>query len=294
MTISKKRIEEILRVNDLSIKRWVNPPKLISKNKFKNFLVFLHDTKRFFIINELKKVIKANKNSNKSISVCDFGSGHGGLTIDIKKYFGNRLEICGYEVNKKALKIAEQYKNQIGLELNFLLDEEANVDKYFEGKFFDAVISCDVFGHLPDVEHGFKQINKILNKGGKLIAFSESIVGSNMFIIQFLLNKGFRMDDSLNEHISLHSLKTLRIFLKNAGFKDIAIFPYDPIRFIFYPKRYMKKLMKIKSPLFILSLFLSFFQNRLTEIIYNQLNLFLAKNFANKDTAGCLIIATKK
>ena len=67
--------------------------------------------------------------------MCDFGSGHGGLTIDIKKYFGNRLEICGYEVNKKALKIAEQYKNQIGLELNFLLDEEANVDKYFEGKF---------------------------------------------------------------------------------------------------------------------------------------------------------------
>ena len=47
--------------------------------------------------------------------MCDFGSGHGGLTIDIKKYFGNRLEICGYEVNKKALKIAEQYKNQIGL-----------------------------------------------------------------------------------------------------------------------------------------------------------------------------------
>ena len=292
--IIKKQLEEILQKNDLAITKWVHPPKLISTNKLKNFLVFLHDTKRFFIINQLKKIIKTNKKSHKFINVCDFGSGHGGITLDIKKYFGSKVEICGYEVNKKALKIAEKYKNKFGLELSFLLDEEAKIDKYFEKDFFDAVISCDVFGHLLDVEVGFKQINKILKKGGKLVAFSESIVGPNMFIIQFLLKKGFCMDDSHNEHISLHSIKTLRIFLQNAGFKDIEIFPYDPIRFIFYPKRYLKKLMKIKSPLFILCLFFSLFQNRLTEIIYNQLNLFLAKNFAKNDSAGCLIIATKK
>ena len=79
-------MKDILRENELAIDKWVNRPKLSRKMSIIDHVKLLHDTKRFFIASELKKL---HYNLGRPIRVFDFGSGHGGLTIDIKVVIPN-------------------------------------------------------------------------------------------------------------------------------------------------------------------------------------------------------------
>jgi 2-polyprenyl-3-methyl-5-hydroxy-6-metoxy-1,4-benzoquinol methylase len=281
-------IAEILERNEIAIDKWQNRPKFTNPMSLVSWLKFLHDTKRFFIIQEIKKHLSST--GKNRLRILDFGSGQGGITLDIKTYFGNYVEVVGYDVSPKACAIASGVATQLGSDVNFICDPDCNIEAAIKSKF-DIVISCDVFGHVPSVLDTFKSLHKLILPGGGVIAFSESITGDSLFIPRYLKSQGFSVDDSEEEHISLHSVKELHSFLSSAGFMEIKIFPFDPIRFAFYPKRYLKSLRQCNKPLFATAVILSLFQNKLTEIAYNQINLFLARHMTTHDTAGCLIIA---
>lgn len=279
----------ILIANELAIDKWINKPKLSRAMTFIDYVKLLHDTKRYFIVQELKKLYKIR---NRPLRVFDFGSGQGGLTIDIKIALKDKIIISGYDVSPKANSISVQAAKQADVEVDFVCDPGCDPRQVFSENF-DAIISCDVFGHVPSVPETFANLHEMLLPGGKIIAFSESITGKYLTIPKLLANKGFKMDDSEDEHISLHSVFELKRFLVDVGFSVPVIYPYDPIRFPFYPKRYLSKLIKLRHPLCLLALVLALFQNRATEIVYNQFNLFLAKRIKIRDTAGCLLVATK-
>ncbi len=281
-------VHDILVANEKAIDKWVHPPKFSKKFGFVDWLKYLHDTKRYFIINEISCIL--SKNSGAPVHVLDFGSGHGGISIDIKTYFGDAVCITGYEVSPKAIKIAQEAAKKRGAEINFILDEACDLVRAVD-RSYDAVVSCDVFGHVPSIPDAFSQIKNILKPGGRLIAFSETLTGKSLLMPTYLAKKGFQMDDSETEHISLFTAAELDCFLRRAGFDVLKFYPYDPIRFPFYPRRYLSKLRACNFPLFIVAFIFSLFQNRITEIAYNQFNLFLSKRIGLVTTAGCLFSA---
>jgi len=282
-------IDNILIANELAIDKWINKPKLTKAMTLIDYAKLLHDTKRYFIVQELKRL---HELYNRPLRVFDFGSGQGGLTIDVKIALRDKIILSGYDVSPKANSISINAAKQAGVEVDFVCDPQCDPRQVFSEKF-DAIISCDVFGHVPSVPETFSRLCEMLLPGGRIIAFSESITGDYLTIPRWLASKGFKMDDSEDEHISLHSVFELKQFLVDAGFSSPVIYPYDPIRFPFYPKRYLSKLVKLRHPLLILAIVLALLQNRGTEILYNQFNLFLAKRIKLRDTAGCLLVAIK-
>ncbi|WP_005036620.1 class I SAM-dependent methyltransferase [Holophaga foetida] len=281
--------QNILERNDAAIEKWNNPPKLSPQMNWVDRLKLWHDTKRFFFVRELER-LQADMDKS-SLNVLDFGSGHGGVTIDVATVMGSRIRMHGYDVSPKAVEIAHRAAECHQASVSFIADPSCDMEAVLREIPLDAIISCDVFGHVPSVPETFRTLRKLLPPGGRLIAFSETVTGQALTIPTYLARKGFRMDDSEEEHISLHSVHELKEFLEQSGFVKVRLYPYDPIRFPFYPKRYTAKLRQINKPLYLLASVLTIFQNRLTEVIFNQINLWLAKRVKLHDTAGCLLVA---
>lgn len=281
-------LQDILQLNEAAIDKWCNPPKLSARMNWLDQLKLWHDTKRYFIVRELGRLQKAM--GGRPLRVMDFGSGHGGVTIDVATAMGERVHMSGYDVSPKACEIARRAAAKWQAQVRFIDDPACHIEAAIAQQQ-DAVISCDVFGHVPSVPDTFKSLFKLIVPGGRLIAFSETITGRALTIPTYLRKKGFRMDDSEEEHISLHSVHELKQFLEQAGFVRVRVYPYDPIRFAFYPKRYIGKLRQVNRPLWLLACCLALFQNRLTEVLFNQFNLWLAQRVDLHDTAGCLIVA---
>lgn len=281
-------LHDILQANETAVDKWCNPPKLSARMSWVDRLKLWHDTKRYFIVRELKRLHQ--RQGSRALRVMDFGSGHGGVTIDVATAMGERIQMIGYDVSPKACDIARRAAAARQAQVRFLADPACQIEAAVSTQQ-DAIISCDVFGHVPSVPDTFKSLYKLIAPGGQLIAFSETITGTALTIPTYLRQKGFRMDDSEEEHISLHSVHELKRFLEEAGFVRVRIYPYDPIRFLFYPKRYIAKLWQVSRPLWALACVLALLQNRLTEVLFNQFNLWLAQRVALHDTAGCLIVA---
>lgn len=290
---------QILKNNELAIDKWGNSPKFSkgSEMTFQDQLRLLYETKRLYIISNIKKVLE--NNPTKLISVIDFGSGHGGLSIDLKKYFGSRIEMHGYEVSPKAHEISLKHAKEYNQDINFHLDTDCDIQKKFADKKFDVIVSTDVFGHVPDLPGAFFELNAILNPSGELHSFSESTTGNFLFIANYLANRGVELDASKDEHISLYPKKELEYLLRSAKFINVKSYGFDPVRFPFYPERYLPHLKKIKSPLLIPAYFFSIFSfgklRKPTFIIFNLINYCLTLTLGKLvNTAGCFISAKKK
>jgi 2-polyprenyl-3-methyl-5-hydroxy-6-metoxy-1,4-benzoquinol methylase len=290
---------QILKNNELAIDKWGNSPKF-SKGptmSLQDTLRLLYETKRLYIITKIDKLLK--KNPKKILSVVDFGSGHGGLSIDLKKYFGSRIEMHGYEVSPKAHEISLAHAAEFDQDINFHLDTECNIQNKFKDKRFDVIVSTDVFGHVPNLPHAFVELNSILKPSGELHSFSESTTGKFLFMANYLANRGVELDASKDEHISLYPKKELEYLLRSAKFIEVKSYGFDPIRFPFYPERYLPHLRRLNSPLMLLGYFFTVFSfgklRRPTMVLFNIVNYGLALSIGKLvNTAGCFISAKKK
>ncbi|MBI3774550.1 MAG: class I SAM-dependent methyltransferase [Gammaproteobacteria bacterium] len=80
--------------------------------------------KFFYLTNAIDRF---SKNSTRPIEILDFGSGQGGLTIDLKRFFGSRINIVGYDVSPRAVQIAQGHKTAYGADVDFMLDQDCDV-----------------------------------------------------------------------------------------------------------------------------------------------------------------------
>lgn len=288
----------ILKQNELAIDKWGNAPKFSPGSRFSlsDKVRVIYETKRLYIIRSISKYLK--QHPGKVIKVIDFGSGHGGLAIDIKKVFGKKIEMYGYEVSPKAFEIALSHKKSHNQLVHFHLDEECNITEYFKEKKFDIIISTDVFGHVPDLSVAFKGLYEVLIPGGEVHAFSESVTSSFLMVATHLKNKGIELDSSSEEHISLFPKEELESLLKEAGFSKTVSYGFDPIRFAFYPDRYLQYLKEVKSPYYIPGLIFSLFSmgplKKPAMIVFSFINYLLALSLGRfVNTAGCFVSAYK-
>lgn len=94
--------------------------------------------------------------------VLDLGSGAGGLSRTIKKFYPE-LEITGVDPNKKAIleanKKAEKIKG-----LKYLVGRAEKLP--FEDDYFDAVLASSVLEHVDDYKKTLQEISRVIKPGG--------------------------------------------------------------------------------------------------------------------------------
>ncbi len=152
----------------------------------------------------------------KEDKVLEIGCGTGLFTE--KLYNATKANITGIDISEDLLEIAR--KKIPGA--NFIIGDAMNLS--LKDESFDVICGSSVLHHL-DMEKAYKEFYRVLKPGGRMI-FAEP----NMINPQIMIQKNVPfikkwMGDSPDE-TAIVRWKTYKQ-LKNTGFKDIMITPYD-------------------------------------------------------------------
>ncbi|HOF00305.1 MAG TPA: class I SAM-dependent methyltransferase [Spirochaetota bacterium] len=101
-------------------------------------------------------------------NILDVGCGYGNLLYKLKDSFD---KLYGVEINKTRVEKAKELLKDNNFEIIETTVESAN----FPDEYFDVVVSSDVIEHIIDVFSAFKEMARILKKGGKLIVITPNI-----------------------------------------------------------------------------------------------------------------------
>jgi arsenite methyltransferase len=111
-----------------------------------------------------KSFIKA-LNPEQNQRILDVGSGPGFLANDISQFIGRSGQVCGIDISKPLLDIANSnYQNRSDIEFHF---GDATKIPY-KADDFDAVVSTQVLEYVPDVDAALLEFQRVLKPGGKV------------------------------------------------------------------------------------------------------------------------------
>lgn len=152
----------------------------------------------------------------KEDEVLEIGCGTGLFTE--KLFNATRAKITGIDISEDLLEIARKKLPEV----NFLIDDAMSLS--FADESFNVVCGSSVLHHL-EMETAYKEFYRVLKPGGKMV-FAEP----NMVNPQILVQKNVpfikRWAGDSPDETAIIRWKTARQ-LKNAGFKNIRIIPYD-------------------------------------------------------------------
>ena len=138
--------------------------------------------------------------------ILDFGCGWGEFLKNIKNY----KSLSGIELRKECI-------NHIKLNIKKIsITDDIN---YYKKKF-DIITMFHVLEHIPYQVNTLKILKSKLKKGGKIVI--EVPHAEDFLILQNELKK-FRDFTFWSEHLILHTCKSLKTVLIEAGFKKINI-----------------------------------------------------------------------
>lgn len=177
-------------------------------------------------LTRLSYILKAEEvvgQLQKGARVLDWGSGFGQMSFAMAKL---GLNPTIYDVVKRK----HNLNNELGLDLVFGTDE---VKLPFEDNQFDAVISCGVLEHVPNILGSLHEIYRILRPGGKFFIYNlPYILSPSEFYASY-------------RKISVHPIRFTKSgttqLLELAGFRVEAIGHENGI-----PKRLSGPLQKIR------------------------------------------------
>ncbi len=124
--------------------------------------------------------IKLNKLHNliKNKKCIDFGCGHGNFLIACKL---SKASYClGIDFGKDSIKYANQIKKRLGFknfELKYKYSSVYNTNVKSES--FDFAIQNGVFHHLKNPEKAFKEVYRVLKKGGYFWSYTAADNGGS-------------------------------------------------------------------------------------------------------------------
>jgi 2-polyprenyl-3-methyl-5-hydroxy-6-metoxy-1,4-benzoquinol methylase len=179
---------EILKINKINYLNKKNSSKLN---------VVGDDYRRY---DQFKKMFKNKK-------ICDFGCGYAGFLSLCRKLTKN---LYGVEVNDFYLKYLYNKKKFINT---------SNDINNFKTKF-DLVTLFHVLEHLPSQISILEKIRKNLKKKGKVII---EVPHANDFLLIKKNNQSYKNFIFWSEHLVLHTERSIKTFLKKAGFKKVDI-----------------------------------------------------------------------
>lgn len=170
----------------------------------------------------------AYKNVPENVKILDIGCG------DCRSLFYHQSRGCdvtGIEADENVAFLKEKFGNRL------IIGEFQK--ELFENKLFDYVTMDQVVEHFEKPLEKLKEINEILNKGGKIILTTPNSSGWGAKLFgKYWINW------HTPYHLNLFSRKSIRIALKTAGFKNIQIktitspewLSYQWAHIIFYPE----------------------------------------------------------
>lgn len=176
------------------------------KNPLKRAIFRFADRRRTFIFSFIKDLPKNSR-------VLDWGCGTGYLLLPLRKEL--RFEAYGCDVAPYPLKVLATYAKEKNIKIN--LRQAGEYKLPYPDNFFDAIVSADVFGHVPEPLKTVKELYRILKPGGILALHSESIHYRDRYfykkIMKILEKDPWTIDVG---HINLQSHENIKnLFEKN-------------------------------------------------------------------------------
>lgn len=223
---SKETFQVIYKINQYTLYRCVecqvvfikpqpNKQLLNENNKYKYNTV--ENEKVYLSLQNLfesraKKCIKEIKQYKNGGKLLDVGSSYG-FYLKTFKFAG--YKVTGIELSNRAV----LYSRNI-LKLNTIKDNfEKHIFKYIK---FDVITLFDVIEHFSDPQKSITKIKKILKKDGIIVIQTPNY---DSLISKITSSRWYWL--LVPQHLFLYSIKTLKFFLKNNGFKILHITTWD-------------------------------------------------------------------
>lgn len=171
----------------------------------------VYTNKGNIITSYLEDDVRRKKKFNKFFigkDILDFGCGWGNFLIKIKK----AKSINGVEVGSDFIKHLK--KKKIEIKKNIL---DFNIN-------FDYITLFHVLHYLPNQIEILKILKSKLKKNGKIII---EVPNANDFLLSSDKFKAFKNFTFCKEQLMLHTEKSLKVFVKKAGFRNIKVSFYQ-------------------------------------------------------------------
>lgn len=201
----------------------------------------------FFAVQKRLKVASKFVDFSRKI-VLDLGCGNGAYTVEIAKVAKN---ICrGYRRPKIGL--FTRYKKSLPANLCIEIIKASGEYLPFRSEEFDLVTMIEVLEHVSSEEEYLSEIYRVLKTNGDLILFVPNRLYP--FETHGATIKGIRLSrwtpfvsylpEPLHAriaHARIYTEKKLRLFIKEAGFKTMAVeYFYPPLDYIYLPQKIKK------------------------------------------------------
>jgi 2-polyprenyl-3-methyl-5-hydroxy-6-metoxy-1,4-benzoquinol methylase len=184
-----------------------NNDKRSLSNKSQKIINHVYTKKGNIITSYLKDDERRKKNLNKFFvgkDILDFGCGWGNFLIKIK----NAKSKNGVEIGSDFIEYLK--KKKIRIKKN-ILDFDMN---------FDYITLFHVLHYLPNQIETLKILKSKLKKKGKIII---EVPNANDFLLSTDEFKAFKNFTFCKEQLILHTEKSLKLFVKKAGFRNIKV-----------------------------------------------------------------------
>ena len=167
----------------------------------------------------LKNIIKAND------KILDYGCGTGYLTRQMRS---RGISAYGLERSSDARK----YALKIGIELYSNLVNVGN-------KEYDCITLIEVIEHLLDPLEILKEINSKLTENGKIFITTPNVNG-----LRARIERAHWREIEKKFHVVMFTEKSLRAYLKSAGFVNVKRVKYPPVQRSGYLRNILTRLQQ--------------------------------------------------
>jgi ubiquinone/menaquinone biosynthesis C-methylase UbiE len=160
----------------------------------------------------------------ESDRVLDLGTGNGYLAFPIASCYPD-ASVIGLDIIEDTLIRNNERALQQGISnLKFVTYDGINFP--FEDKSFDVVVSRYALHHFPDIENAFREISRVLNKGGRLLVSdpTPNVEDCSRFVDKFMQMKPDAHIRFYTEHEIILAAKAYGL-VKKSSFTTEIRFP---------------------------------------------------------------------